>query len=168
MPKKRLSASQVAAIRQEAEAVAEMVKTPGWQVIEADLLRQAETIQTLLVENRLRTVEETIVQGATTKSFLTTAETQIAENAGMYKQIRQIFSTIEAILTAPDELVKAEREGRLVVEKPDAHTPPPPPPPARASLLDATVARIKGLLQRVPRPARSPKTAHESPRAAKG
>lgn len=115
--RKTIPHSRYQKIVEEAQAVAETVKTPGWKILEDDLLRQATRIQELLAENRLRTVSETITQGGTTKTFTTTAETQIAENAGMYKQIHQLFTTIQTIIEAPDKLLKLEAEGKVAIQK---------------------------------------------------
>jgi len=119
MAKKTVTADRYAQITHEAEAVAQMVQTEGWRVIKEELESQAEQIRALLTENRLRTITETITTSQGTKTFTTTAETQIAENAGMYKQIQQLFSTIETIIHAPERLTEMEEQGVVTVEKVD-------------------------------------------------
>ena len=117
LPKAIISAAKYARIRSEAEAVAVTIKTDGWKIIENDLLQRASAIEELLVQNRLRTVQETITQNNSTKTFTTMAETQIAENSGAYKLIQEVFSGIQLILEAPDRIAKLEAQGRVVVGK---------------------------------------------------
>jgi hypothetical protein len=102
---------------EEAEAVSSLVKTDGWKVLERDMLQETAKIQELLVQNKLRTVHETITTRDGTKTLITTADTQIAENAGMFKMVKWILDDIEMKVTAPDRLQKLEKEGLITVEK---------------------------------------------------
>jgi hypothetical protein len=113
---------QYLAIQREASEVAETISTPGWKIIEEQLLQDAGRIEEQLAENRLRTIHETIQDKTGTRTFITTAETQIAENAGMYKQIKQLFTTIETIIDAPTRIAKLEQQGVLVIDKAAADT----------------------------------------------
>ena len=137
-------------ILEEASQVAEMIKTPGWKILEEDLLKQCQKIEELLVENRLRTVTETITQGGSQKTFTTSAETQIAENAGMYKQIKQLFSTIQTIVEAPDRLAKLEAQGLVVIEKGDSQTPPAKPEKIK---IPAAIEKARKKISRIIRKA---------------
>ena len=131
----------------EAQAVADTVKTEGWKVLEADLLREAAKIQELLVENRLRTVQQTVTTRDGTQTLITTAETQIAENAGMYKMIKFILEDIKAKIEAPEKLAKMEREGLVVIEKADGEIPPPTASVKAPPKLEKIRKRIKSLLK---------------------
>ena len=110
-------------IIREADSIVDLLKMPGWKLLVAELEEQAANIEQLLAENRLRTVSEMITTPQGTQSFTTTAETQIAENAGMYKMIKHIFSTIEMIASGPDRLNKLEREGSVIIQKADTTAP---------------------------------------------
>lgn len=106
------------AIAREAEAVKQLTQMDGWKLIRDDIQAQMQTIAELLSENRLRTVEQTVTRrDGTTKTTVTTAETQIAENAGMYKAYRYLFALVNKIMTAPDEIAERQRRGLLQIEK---------------------------------------------------
>lgn len=45
-----------------------------------------------------------------------TAETQIAENAGMYKMCRRLFELIERITLAPEKLHLLREKGDVAIE----------------------------------------------------
>lgn len=129
MARAKISYGRFLRIRREAEEVAAMVKSPGWKLVEEDLLREMSKIEEMLAENRLRTVSETVVTGGNTRTYTTTAETQIAENAGMFKMGRWLFSDIQTIMEAPAKLAALEDKKQVVVEKAADSTPIPPDKP---------------------------------------
>lgn len=116
MAKQIVSAAHYRKLVEESEAIADLIKSPGWKILEADLKDQQQKIQRLLAENKLRTIHETIETNDGTKTFITTAETQIAENAGMFKMVRWLFDDVQSILSSPSRLIKAERQGIVSIE----------------------------------------------------
>lgn len=113
-----MSGERFSAISREAQEVEQMTRLPGWKIIEGDIKDQMERIQSILTQNSLRATQETVVtQGGSTTTY-TTAETQIAENAGMYKAYERLLTTIDKIITAPKRIARMEKRGALIVEKP--------------------------------------------------
>lgn len=151
MPRAKVTYSRYLRIRREAEEVAATIKTPGWKLIEEDLLRQMSKIEELLSENRLRTVTETITTGGMNKTFTTTKEDQVAENAGMYKMGKWLLQDIQTIIEAPDKLAAMEREHRVVIAPAETSTPLPDekPIPFKIPLAFKKIrTRIAGVLRR--------------------
>lgn len=131
----------------EAAAVATIIQTEGWKILEQDLLEQAGRIEELLAQNRLKTVQETITTPEGTKTFTTTAESQVAEHAGQYKQIQHLFDTIHTIIEAPEKLKKMESEGAVTVQKAEEGTsvPEQPRPRRLSKVMQELATKIRSL-----------------------
>ena len=111
MARGTMTAEKFHDLEREAQEVAAVMQMPGWAIISSALTEQMDAIRDQLAENRLRTIHETV--GGTTT--ITTAETQIAENAGMYKMGRWLFTLVETILAAPQKVTELERTGTMVI-----------------------------------------------------
>jgi len=116
MAKKTMRQDQYDKIVREAEDVSQVLKMPGWKVIRDDIKKQMKQIERLLAENRLRTVQETVELKDGTKTFTTTAETQIAENAGMYKMGKCMLDLVQTITQAPKKIEQLRQQGLLAIE----------------------------------------------------
>jgi len=119
MAKTTMPASQFDQLTREAREVEAVLTMPGWKLIETEIRDQMEQIKTVLVENRIRTFEETTTSDTSTVTKVTTAETQIAENAGMYKMGQYLFELVDKIVGAPSEVLKLQRKGVVQIEKPE-------------------------------------------------
>lgn len=119
MAKTTMPASQFDQLTREAREVEAVLAMPGWKLIETEIRDQMEQIKTVLVENRIRTFEETTTSDTSTVTKVTTAETQIAENAGMYKMGQYLFELVDKIASAPSEVLELQRKGVVQIEKPE-------------------------------------------------
>lgn len=118
MAKQAMKARQFDQLRTESEQVAAVLKMPGWKLIADEITAQMESIRTILAENTIRTYTETTTSNTGTVTRTTTAETQIAENAGMYKMGQYLFDLTEKIVAAPTEVLALEKKGVLTIEQP--------------------------------------------------
>lgn len=118
MAKQTITYEEYRRVLEEAEWIADLLKMPGWKLLEKHMLEQASQIEELLTQNKLRTVEESVrIDGDHVKTFITSLESQIAENAGMYKMVKWILEDVHMILGRPAEMQQAQKERRIVVEK---------------------------------------------------
>lgn len=119
MAKPTISFDNYSAIKRESQLFKEMAETEGFGIFKQDLMSQMEQIQTLLVENRLRDIHEEITTSDGSKRVvITTAETQRAENAGMYKMAQRMLKLIDDAINYPDRLAEAERRGDVIIQQP--------------------------------------------------
>jgi hypothetical protein len=106
-------------VEREAEAMRQFTNSEAWEIIKKDLEQQKEQIENQLSNNRLRTVHRTVATSdGNSETHIITAETQIAENAGMYKMIQRFYDFVETVMHAPAEIQKAAQEGLLSIEEP--------------------------------------------------
>lgn len=118
MARQSMKESQFDQLRKESEQVAAVLKMPGWELIAGEITAQMEQIKTILAENTIRTYTQTETSNTGTVTRTTTAETQIAENAGMYKMGQYLFDLTEKIVNAPSEVLELEKKGALTIERP--------------------------------------------------
>lgn len=116
MAKRIIKKEHYQKIMTEAEQVSQVLQMPGWEVIATDIRQQMTQIERLLAENRMRSYEETVTTKTGSRTTITTAETQIAENAGMYKMGRRVLDLVQRITTAPTELHKLRERGIVTIE----------------------------------------------------
>lgn len=124
MAHKTMSADQHNAILREAREVEQVVAMPGWKILDQAIKDQMEAIKNQLAENRLRTIHETMTTKDGSQTFITSAETQIAENAGMYKMGKWVFNLVETIVKAPSQVESLRQQGVLTVEEKQSETKP--------------------------------------------
>lgn len=117
MAKTSMSSTRFDQLKRESEEVAAVLTMPGWKLIEAEITQRMEQIKTILAENSIRTYTETTTNAISTISRKTTASTQIAENAGMYKMGQYVFELVDKIVNAPKEVMALERKGTITIEK---------------------------------------------------
>lgn len=117
MARQSMKESQFDQLRKESEQVAAVLKMPGWELIAGEITAQMEQIKTILAENTIRTYTQTETSNTGTVTRTTTAETQIAENAGMYKMGQYLFDLTEKIVNAPSEVLELEKKDVIAIEK---------------------------------------------------
>lgn len=107
---------QFGAIMKDAADMKAMLKSAGWKIAEGEILSRIEKITSLTMENRLRTIQETTTdKDGTQRTYTTTYEMQIAENAGMYKMLHDLLDTFSKIANADTELREKINRGEITV-----------------------------------------------------
>lgn len=116
-PKKVMSPQQWGDMVHEAEMMEDLLRHPGWALLDKEMKSQATKIQTVLLNNTLNTYEETTVGRDGSKTIITTRETQVGENVGMYKEIKYLKRFIQAVISGPAKALEMERQGIIGIEK---------------------------------------------------
>ncbi len=116
MAKQTISQERKLKIQEESDSLRGMKRSTGWKIIETELMERLEYIKNLLLENRLRTLEETVKTETGSETYITTADQQKAEYSGRYLEIKLLLDFIQSIIEGPKKLQEAIKNKQVIVE----------------------------------------------------